>query len=601
MQVPRETLPGAGPEPARSDGSVAAGQWRSWACALAGAAADRARQVFAESFCNWAVQIYWGLRCPNGEFPIPACSRSHPPLDRQALDGAMRLGSALASLPPVEACHQIGLTYASLLPPEERARQGVFYTPPPLVDRLLDQAEAAGLEWRTARLLDPACGGGAFLVAAALRLVRALGASDPAIILQSLTHRLCGWELDPFAAWLAQVFVEAAVLPQMRAAGRRPGSVVAVRDSLAAADHPERFDLVMGNPPFGRITLAPPDRERFQRSLYGHANLYALFMDLSIGLLRPGGLLAFLTPASFLAGEYFKNLRALLWREAPPVNVDFVDARKGVFEGVLQETVLATYRRGGRGEPAAVHVIRDRQHQQRTGLEVVPTGSFSLPADPQHPWVVSRRVGEEGLAARLRAMPDRLADWGYRVSTGPLVWNRHKGQIHDRPGPGRIALVWAESVTGDGRFVFRCEKRNHKPFFRPDLPDDEWLIVRVPCVLVQRTTAKEQSRRLIAAEMPAAFVRAHGGVTVENHLNMLLATGSRPAVSPAVLAAFLNSRAADRAFRCLSGSVAVSAYELEALPLPPAHALAPVAKLVGSGAVRAEVDAACATLYGLHV
>ena len=38
------------------------------------------------------------------------------------------------------------------------------------------------------------------------------------------------------------------------------------------------------------------------------------------------------------------------------------------------------------------------------------------------------------------------------------------------------------------------------------------------CILVQRTTAKEQARRLIAAELPSEFVHQHRGVVVENHL-----------------------------------------------------------------------------------
>ena len=87
-------------------------------------------------------------------------------------------------------------------------------------------------------------------------------------------------------------------------------------------------------------------------------------------------------------------------------------------------------------------------------------------------------------------------------------------------------------------------------------------------MLLQRTTAKEQARRLISAEMPAQFIAEHGGVTVENHLNMLLPTEGKPLISPGLLSAFLNTETADRAFRCLSGSVAVSAYEIENLPLP---------------------------------
>jgi adenine-specific DNA-methyltransferase len=55
--------------------------------------------------------------------------------------------------------------------------------------------------------------------------------------------------------------------------------------------------------------------------------------------------------------------------------------------------------------------------------------------------------------------------------------------------------------------------------------------------------------------------------------------------------------AADHAFRCLSGSVAVSAYELEALPLPAPAAMAAVTNLIRGRADRKRIDAACARLY----
>jgi adenine-specific DNA-methyltransferase len=59
----------------------------------------------------------------------------------------------------------------------------------------------------------------------------------------------------------------------------------------------------------------------------------------------------------------------------------------------------------------------------------------------------------------------------------------------------------------------------------------------------------------------------------------------------------LNSGVADEVFRCMSGSVAVSAFELEALPLPPPNALSDIEALVGHGAPGFEIEAAIAALY----
>jgi len=563
--------------------------------------AENLQKTVAEALVVAALRTYWTCQqARHGttfSFTESPTNVTHDILNEKAADLAGNLGEAIADLPVLEAAHQIGLIYTTLLPSEYRSRHGVYYTPPALASRLLDQAEAAGLDWSTCKVLDPACGGSAFLVPAAERMLKALEEVDSAFILQNLNARLCGWEIDPFAAWLSRFFIEVQCLPVSAGAGRRIRPAITTRDSLNAELSKEGFDLVVGNPPFGRVRLSSAMRERYRRGLYGHSNLYGLFTELAVQLAKPGGLVSFLTPSSFLAGEYFKNLRSLLWEEAPPARVDFVESRKDFFEGVLQETVLATYRKGGARRQAAVALI----HPLRTGgIKVERAGGFSLPKCATAPWILPRHTEDKELTRRMRAMPHRLADWGYKVSTGPLVWNRHKDQLRERAGTGCVPLVWAESVTADGHFVFRCEKRNHKPFFLLRPQRDDWLKVVRPCVLLQRTTAKEQHRRLIAAAMPEAFIQAHGGVTVENHLNMLLPLGEKPAVPPAVLAVFINSGAADRAFRCLSGSVAVSAYELESMPLPDPAALRVLKGLITRKASRQAIERACFRLYGLE-
>ncbi|MQT61498.1 N-6 DNA methylase, partial [Pseudomonas sp. FSL R10-0399] len=77
-------------------------------------------------------------------------------------------------------------------------------------------------------------------------------------------------------------------------------------DSLRRSPPKDRFDLVIGNPPYGRAKLDAETRERYKRSLYGHANLYGLFTDLALRHTKPGGVIAYVTPTSFLAGVYFK-------------------------------------------------------------------------------------------------------------------------------------------------------------------------------------------------------------------------------------------------------------------------------------------------------
>jgi len=190
-----------------------------------------------------------------------------------------------------------------------------------------------------------------------------------------------------------------------------------------------------------------------------------------------------------------------------------------------------------------------------------------------------------------------LKDWGYTVSTGPLVWNRHKKQlVGPRAKEPVYPIIWAEAVTADGRFILRAEKRDHKPFFKFH-EGDEWLVTLKPCILLQRTTAKEQDKRLIAAALPREILIEHGGVVIENHLNMIIPVNNDPAIRPEVLAAFLNSRATNEAFRTISGSVAVSAYELESLLLPTPEQLTHLSKLIRARQGPAAIEMECSALY----
>lgn len=572
---------------------------------LAAAVADGNRLAFARSFTLATVRSYasaLGSELPANDYPRDV---ELVPLGTAAEAAAAAFGAALQRLTTASAVYMLGSIYTSALPPEFRANHGVFYTPPAIVRHTLDMAERAGIDWGQVRCLDPSAGGGAFLIEMIRRIRDSLKGTEPALILSQIATRVRGYDLDPFGAWLAQTAAHLMVHDLEAAAGRRLPKIVHVRDSLdVRLEDRAIFDLVSSNVPFGRITLPPERRAFYSRSTYGHANLYGLFVDAGLHYAQERGVVAYVMPTSMLSGLYYQSLRALLAKEAPPHEITFVTERSGIFEDALQETMLATYRKGRRTRTGTVRfvTIDGQRAVEGAGTEGATTiaGRFSLPADPNAPWLLPRTAEQAALAARLRSMKFRLASYGYGVSTGPLVWNRHKPQFRVDREAGAVPVIWAEAVTSDGRFIWRADRRNHKPWFAPTLPKDDWLIVEHACVLLQRTTAKEQNRRLIAAELPESFIEEHGGgVIIENHLNMIRSHAAKPVLPPAVIAAVVNSYAADAAFRCISGSVAVSAFELEAMPLPPPPTMRKIARLIEAGAPAADIEAAISVAYGL--
>lgn len=563
------------------------------------------RVDLACSFCEAVIKEYWNILCAQRslsrhifEPPRLKCLKN-----RSALTLAHDLGQTVSEVPSAHAGYLIGTLYTAMLPEGLRASLGAYYTPPALVVQLMHNVTKAGFDWKEGRVLDLSCGGAAFLAPVARRIAQTFQGTEPRFILRQIIARVRGIEIDPFAAWLSQVLLECELMDICVAADIRLPSLITVGDALTTPVEPERYKLVIGNPPYGRIKLSAKKREKFKRSLYGHANLYGLFTDLALRWIQPGGFIAYVTPTSFLGGQYFKSLRKLLLKEAPPVIMDLITERSGVFEDVLQETMLTVYHHTGNDVKKNIDYRVNVNFLQPNGETSLPSvqkiGAFRLSYDTGEPWLLPRSMKHiKLLESATNNMPCRLSDYGYVINTGQLVWNRHKNQLKSKPAKGRMPLIWAESVTPSGDFKYSVTKRNHLPYI--ELRScQKHLVTKKACVLVQRTTAKEQGRRLIAAILPEKFLKQHGGCVVENHLNIIRPVVNSSPVSMEAISALLNCKIVDSLFRCISGSVAVSAYELNAIPLPSPKQLVELEIMVQQNVGRDDINHAVAKIYGV--
>lgn len=487
-----------------------------------------------------------------------------------AIDG---LAHAPAVLVPADlrslTSYAVGERYVGALARGVRARHGRHYTPATLAERLWAMARrSAGLSRRDCALpgvvRDPACGAGALLLPALREHLRASVDADPRMTIAGLPRLIEGVDADPSAVWIANVLLAAELLPVLAAVParrRQPLPMLARAGDGLAQPGPAR--IVLMNPPYGRVRLDERERDRWRDYLYGHANLYALFLAAGLEALDRDGVLAALVPTSFLAGLYFAALRRELGRRASLRDLTFVEERGGVFAGVLQETCLAVFTRR-KGRQTMVASVNG------TVAEVAKVRS----PRGERPWVFPRRSDDAVLATAAARMPLTLAGAGWRVSTGPLVWNRRRADLIPHPGAGgpEAAIVWAADL--DGGVLHRDPARDELRWLRLGDEDAASMLLSEPAILVQRTTAPEQPRRVVCVDFNEVSLEAWGGrVVVENHVNVIRASTSSSLLSRSTLAAVLATRTIDRLVRCISGSVAVSAYELESIALPKAETL----------------------------
>jgi adenine-specific DNA-methyltransferase len=560
---------------------------------------DANRIEYARSFTFLIVKSYWCHIHKDKSLLLPSFDtlKKIVELDNLLISLADALGAAASKLNFIEASYQIGNIYTSVLPEDYRSINGIYYTPPSLTYRIIQMAEDAGIDWTSANILDPACGGGAFLAPLALRIATAFKPFDPDLLISHIENHLSGYELDEFSAWLSQVFVEVALNKICLGKNRRLNNLVKVSNSLNYFNQEEKFDLIIGNPPYGKIKLGESKRGQYKEGLYGHANLYGLFTQFAISNLSEKGVIAFVTPTSFLSGEYFKNLRSVISKKCTPLEFDFISFRKGVFENVLQETMLATYQKNI--EKNRRIQINELQIDLDKNIEVNKLGAFALPEETSSPWLLPRSHNQSKILHKIAVLDNKLETWGYTVKTGPLVWNRHKSQLRNKKEQGSYPLIWAEAITITGEFLWRAKKQNHTPYFKIEGKKDNWLLTNHQCILMQRTTAKEQNKRLITAILPLKFLKQNKYVVIENHVNIIKPITPKPKVSLEVLNTLLNSEAVDLVFRCISGSVAVSAYELEEMPLPSYDKVKNLEKLIKQKTSSEEIEKECFKIYNL--
>lgn len=213
-------------------------------------------------------------------------------------------------------------------------RRGAHYTPAGVADRVAALALDGAPDRPT--VVDPACGGGAMLLAAGRQLAAA--GAPPADVARDL---LWGADLDPLAAAVTQ----AAIALWSGGTAPGPGHVVA-GDTLLGSVWPGPFDVVIGNPPFqGQLARATARssgateqlRARFGAAITPYVDTAALFLLVGAELARDGGRVALVQPLSTIGSRDAGAVRQALARRARLVDLWAPDER--LFDAVVHVCV----------------------------------------------------------------------------------------------------------------------------------------------------------------------------------------------------------------------------------------------------------------------
>jgi adenine-specific DNA-methyltransferase len=486
----------------------------------------------------------------------------------------------LIERPLEEAAYYLSCVYAVLCNPHERRDLAMYFTPPALARHIVASVTKETALFAGLRFLDPACGGAAFLlpVVVALRdLLREHGASSAQIV-RAVNRQILGVEKNRVLAELARQFIRLALADELTTCRVNLGSIVRVGDALRmfVRCRLPAVNVLLCNPPYRKIRATELRwyRRRFPDVIAGQPNLYTMFMRAATELVAPGGMIALLTPTSYFSGPTYQPIRARYTRYCSILRIDLIHERDNLFLGV-EHDVAALLARPRLSRPT--HQIPEVFAWNEVG-GWSSLNSVALPRDGG-PWHLPRDASTASALAKSKNATWSLQGYGYKARIGGYVWNRDKRRVRrSRPNvrdrKNAVPVIWATQVGQDGEFRFvsksRREKRARYILLRRN--DRRGVIAR-DSVILQRTSSRAQTRRLVAAALPRGFAKQYGGFVGENHTVILEPTSNRPLVSRRTLAQLLNSEFIRNLYSTTTGTSAVTKAGLEALPLPDPRAL----------------------------
>ena len=221
--------------------------------------------------------------------------------------------------------------------------RGAYYTPPAIASFILHW----GINGSTdADILEPSCGDGVFLEQMARE--------------NMLFHHATAVEY------------EAAEAEKARAIGLHDSEVINADFHRFCLDTEQRFNLVVGNPPFIRYQYYDEGQQELAGEIFKKAglkrskltNAWVTFVVGCSLLLKETGKMGFVIPSELLQVTYAQQLRKYLATSFNKINI--ISFENLVFEEIQQEVVLLLCERTGSGEHLIEHIeVKDAEALQQ--------------------------------------------------------------------------------------------------------------------------------------------------------------------------------------------------------------------------------------------
>ena len=285
---------------------------------------------------------------------------------------------------------QISKDLTTSLTTTVKKQNGIYFTPPSCVHKnikILEKILALD-PTSTLRVLEPSCG--------SCEYVTALNTSFPELFITGIENN------ETIYQSIQKLNNDKITLKNI--------------DYLNQFDESEKFDLIIGNPPYFVMKRKEVDK-KYYNYFDGRPNIFVLFIIKSLNTLKDEGILSFILPRSFLNCLYYDKTRKHIRDHCEILMIMPCDDDKYI--ETQQDTVLLILRKTGK----STKTIRCNNRKL-----ILEKNDYTIFAEQDN--IIKFK--------NFYANSTTLKELGFKVSVGNVVWNQCKKILTDDTSKTRL-------------------------------------------------------------------------------------------------------------------------------------------------------------------
>jgi adenine-specific DNA-methyltransferase len=348
---------------------------------------------------------------------------------------------------------------------------------------------------------------------------------------------------------------------------------------LDADSDPQKYDLIIGNPPYIKVAKDAPEAKAMPDVCYGAPNLYFLFASMSMFNLKKSGEMVYIIPRSWTSGAYFKRFRQKFLTEGALKHIHLFASRDKVFEKecVLQETIIIKVQKTAI-KPKQITITTTQSNADFSAMTVFEAPYTTVVSGGEFYVYLVTNAEEVEILQTLNQWNDTLPSIGLRMKTGLTVDFRNRNALRDRVEEKAVPLFYSQHIQA-GKVVFPVGKENE--YIVTD--QNSLLQPNTNYLFVKRFTAKEERRRLQCGVYLARKYPEYTEISTQNKINFISGLKGLSECVVYGLYVLFNSTLYDCYYRILNGSTQVNSTEINSMPVPPMNVIESMGKkLIGT-------------------